>query len=218
MNKYLKESLLLIFAVLPLVYLAVIWDKLPDIVPTHFNVDGVPNDWSKKTTLIYMTGALGIGIYLLMLIIPFLDPKKKIEQMGAKYYNLRFILSLFMSLLATYIIYISSVGDMKDSNLLFVIMGLLFAMLGNYFQTVRPNYFIGIRSPWTLENEEVWNSTHRLGGQIWLAGGVLIAVLSFIIKNNSVFAYTFAALLAIMVIVPIVYSYFEYQKVKKGMN
>ncbi|HCT31414.1 MAG TPA: hypothetical protein DIW31_11955 [Bacteroidales bacterium] len=216
MNKYLKESLLIIFAVLPLIYLSIVWKSLPDIVPTHFNIDGVADNWSSKTTLIYLPGAMGFGIYLLMLIIPYIDPKKKIEQMGSKYYNLRFVLSFFMSVLTIYIIYISRIGNMKDSNLLFVIIGSLCALLGNYFQTVRPNYFVGIRTPWTLENEEIWKKTHRFGGKLWMLGGLLIVLLAFLIKNNVVFTKIFTALILLIAIIPIVYSYIEFQKEKKS--
>jgi uncharacterized membrane protein len=91
-------------------------------------------------------------------------------------------------------------------------------MLGNYFQTVRPNYFIGIRTPWTLENEQTWKKTHRLGGRLWMAGGILIVFISFIIRSNNALAITFAIILSVMVIVPIVYSYIEFQKEKKMSN
>lgn len=214
MNKYLKEVMLLIIVILPLIYLAFVWKSLPDIVPTHFNIEGKADDWSSKTTLIYISAGITFGIYLLMLIIPYIDPKKKIEQMGNKYFNLRFILSLFMSILATYIIYITKVGTMEGSNGLFIIIGALFAMLGNYFQTVRANYFVGIRTPWTLENENVWKKTHRLGGQIWMAGGILIIILALILNNNNLFAILFGVILAIIIIIPIVYSYLEFQKEK----
>ena len=218
MSKYLKEAILLIIVLLPLMYLTFVWKSLPDIVPTHFNIEGKADDWSSKTALIYITGGITFGIYLLMLIIPYIDPKKKIEQMGNKYFNLRFILSLFMSILATYIIYITKVGTMEGSNGLFIIIGALFAMLGNYFQTVRANYFVGIRTPWTLENENVWKKTHRLGGQIWMAGGILIIILALILNNNNLFAILFGVILAIIIIIPIVYSYIEFQKEKKKID
>jgi uncharacterized membrane protein len=91
-------------------------------------------------------------------------------------------------------------------------------MLGNYFQAVRPNYFIGIRTPWTLENEQTWKKTHRLGGRLWMAGGILIAILSLIIWNNLAIAITFGVILSVMVMVPVVYSYLEFLRLKKGLN
>jgi len=215
MNKYLKESVLWVFIVLPYVYLSTIWDKLPARVPTHFDLAGKPNDWSDKSSLLYLPGAMMIGIYLLMLIIPYIDPKKKIQQMGNKYYNLRFLLTFFFSILTIFILYTSSTGSIKNPNILLGLIGVLFAMLGNYFQTLRPNYFIGIRTPWTLESEQTWKKTHRLGGKIWMVGGVLIAFFSFF-QSNALFSIVFGIIIGILVIVPIVYSYLEFQKEKKN--
>jgi uncharacterized membrane protein len=218
MKKYLKEAVLWAMILLPYVYLATIWNQLPDKVPTHFNIAGDVDTWSAKTTLLYLPGALGIGIYLLMLLIPLIDPKKRIKQMGAKYYTLRFMLTLFFSVLATYLLYLSNAGSLKNPNLLVALIGVLFAVLGNYFQAIRPNYFIGIRTPWTLENEEVWKKTHRLGGRLWIACGLLIAVISFIIRNNLALAITLGAILSVMVIVPVVYSYREFQFQRSGRD
>ena len=215
MKKYLREILLWILIALPYVYLAFIWNKLPDRVPTHFNLAGNPDDWSGKTTLLFLPGALGIGIYLLMLVIPILDPKRKIQQMGDKYYTFRLMLTGFFSIFATYLVYISGTGNLKNPNFLIALIGVLFALFGNYFQAVRPNYFIGIRTPWTLENEEVWKKTHRLGGRIWMACGILIAVLSLMISNNTAMAIMMGVMLTVMVVVPIVFSYTEFQKEKK---
>jgi uncharacterized membrane protein len=131
--------------------------------------------------------------------------------MGNKLNNLRLILGLFMSALAIYILY--SVQQ-KTSNpvLIFPLIGLLFAFLGNYFKTIKPNYFIGIRTPWTLENEDVWKKTHLLGGKLWFVGGLLMAM-TFVLPNKIQF-YTFMGITAVISIVPIVYSYLEFKKTK----
>jgi uncharacterized membrane protein len=214
MNKFLKESVLWALIILPYIYLAAIWAKLPDQVPTHFNLAGNVDSWSSKSTLLILPGALGLGIYFLLLIIPVLDPKKKIQQMGEKYYTFRFMLTFFFSLFTVYLLYISKAGSLKTPNFLIALIGVLFAMLGNYFQTVRPNYFIGIRTPWTLENEQTWKKTHRLGGRLWMAGGLMIAILSLIIRNNIALAVMFGTILTVMVVVPIVFSYTEFRKEK----
>ncbi|HEY4481871.1 MAG TPA: DUF1648 domain-containing protein, partial [Candidatus Brocadiaceae bacterium] len=109
----MKEILLWALIVLPYVYLATIWNMLPDVVPIHFNLAGNADDWSSKTTLFFLPGALGLGIYLLMLIIPTLDPKKKIQQMGGKYYSLRLMLTFFFSVLTIYILYITQTGSLE---------------------------------------------------------------------------------------------------------
>ena len=153
-----------------------------------------------------------VGItYFVFLIIPSIDPKQKLQNMGNKLNNLRMILTLFMSGLAVFILY--SVQQ-KTSNPSFVlaIIGLLFAFLGNYFKTIKPNYFIGIRTPWTLENEEVWKKTHLMGGKLWFVGGLLMA-LTFVLPNKIQF-YTFIGIVTVISIVPIVYSYLEFKKIK----
>lgn len=218
MNKYLKETILWVIMLLPFVYLANVWNILPEQVPTHFNMDGNADDWSSKTALIYIIGGLVFGNYILMLVVPIIDPKKKIQQMGEKYFTFRLMLAVFMSLLAIFIVYSGNDGSIKHPNFLFALIGVLFTMLGNYFQTVRPNYFIGIRTPWTLESENVWKSTHRLGGKLWMVGGIMIAVLAFIISNNHIYSMVFGVIIFVMAAVPLVHSYLAYKKEKSSLK
>lgn len=215
MNKFFKELILWILIVIPFIYLIMVWKNLPAQVPTHFDLAGNPNDWSDKTSLPYMIGAMGIGSYLLMLFIPYFDPKKKIEQMGEKYYSLRLIMTIFMSAISFYLLYVSNKGEINP-NLLIALIGAFYVVLGNYLQSVKPNYFIGIRTPWTLENEETWKKVHRLGGKLWLVGGLITIFIAFIAKKNSLLAITFGTVTAIISIVPILYSYIEFRKIHKS--
>ena len=212
MNKYFKESIHWIFILLPFIYLVAIYNSLPQEVPIHFNFKGEADDWTDKTMLFLLPAGLGLFIYFLMLLVPSIDPKRKIQQMGSKYFNFRLILTIFFSVLSVYLIYVTKEGSLQNPNILVSLIGILFIMMGNYFQTVRPNYFVGIRTPWTLENEQVWKKTHRLGGKIWVAGGIIIVLLGFLIKNVTAMLICFFGLIFIMVLVPIVYSYMEFQK------
>ena len=117
----MKEAILWIFILLPFIYLLMIWDKLPETVPTHFNIEGEADDWSHKTMLIYLPCMLGIGIYLLMLVIPSIDPKKRIAEMGEKFYMIRFITVVFMSVLSLYILYTTQTGSMTGINFFLLI-------------------------------------------------------------------------------------------------
>jgi uncharacterized membrane protein len=202
------------FILLPYVYLATIWNLLPDQVPTHFNLDGNADSWSGKTSLLLIPGTLGLGIYLLMLIIPVIDPKKKIQQMGEKYFSVRLLMTIFISVLSIYILKMTNVGSLRNPNLLIALIGGFYAILGNYFQTVKPNYFLGIRTPWTLESEQVWKSTHRLAGRLWMIGGLLIVIISFAIQSNYALAFVFLIVTLILAIVPIIYSFSEFKKLK----
>ena len=212
MNKYFKESILWILMLLPFVYLSTIWTELPARIPTHFDLGGNPNGWSDKNGLIYLLASLGIGTYLVMLLIPRFDPRKKIQQMGEKYYSLRVLMTIFMTLISVYILY-SGNGNKINPNLLIGLIGAFYAVFGNYLQTVKPNYFIGFRTPWTLENEQTWKRTHRLAGRMWMLGGLFIVITSFTLNNNIALGIIFVTITLIIVIVPVIYSYLEFKKI-----
>ena len=211
MEKFKKEIPFIAIALIPFAYLIYIWNRLPEKVPMHWNGAGEIDRYGDKTELVGVLFLL-VGInYFVFLIIPYVDPKKKLQNMGNKLNIMRMILTLFMSALAIFILY--SV-EQKSSNpgFVFVIIGLLFAFLGNYFKNIKPNYFIGIKTPWTLENEEVWKKTHELGGKLWFVGGLLMA-LTFVLPNNIQF-YTFMGITAVITIIPILYSYRIFNKIK----
>lgn len=214
MRTLLKESLLVLITLSPLAYLGYTWDQLPQVVATHFDLSGKPNGWSDKTTLIYLIGGLGLGMYLLMLVLPKLDPKKKLEEMGSKYFSLRLILAFFFCMINGYIVY-SALHTSVDASILFALLGGLFAMLGNYFQTVRPNYFVGIRTPWTLENETVWKNTHKLAGRLWMIGGILVILIAFLVTNDLFRGIAITIVLSTIVIWPILFSYLDHKKLKR---
>ena len=211
MNKYLKESIFLLFIVLPFAYLATIWKDLQLQIPTHFDLSSNPNGWSDKNGLLALLAELNLGIYIIMLLIPKFDPKNKIKQMGEKYFSFRLLMTIFISLLSIYILY-TGASKKINTNLMFALIGALFAVMGNYFQALKPNYFIGIRTPWTLESPDIWKKTHRLAGRLWMVGGVLIIIISFIIKNNLALGITFGSITAVITLIPLIYSFTEFQK------
>lgn len=214
MKLTLKKELPLIGIVLaPFVYLAVIWNSLPAKVPTHWNYKGEVDKWGDKYSLIALLFLLPVLTYVLMLVVPKIDPKKKMEQMGGKYYQLKFILVLFMSLLAFIILYLTQNQSTSSPDLIFIPLGALFIALGNYFKVIQPNYFVGIKTPWTLENKEVWKLTHILAGKLWITGGLLI-VLGSLTIDKSIFIYVFLTIVAVITLVPIVYSYFKFKEFK----
>lgn len=208
-----KELPFIIIALLPFVYLAFIWNNLPKQIPMHWNASGEIDRFGNKKELIFMLLMLnGIG-YFLFLILPAIDPKGNLQKMGNKFTQIRYYLALFMTVLSLYILY--SVQQMESKpTFVFVLIGLLFAVLGNYFKTVKPNYFVGIRTPWTLENETVWKKTHQLAGKLWFIGGILIIIITLIVKK-SLIIYIFMTITAVISIIPVVYSYLEFKKLKK---
>ncbi len=199
---------------LPFIYLAYVWNDLPDKVPLHWNISGEIDKYGNKAELILIPMLLPLLTYLIFLIVPKIDPKSKLDKMGNKFQTLKFLLTMFMSVLALFIIYLAKNRSFDNSNYIVLLVGLLYLILGNYFKTVKANYFIGIRTPWTLENETVWKETHKLGGKLWFIGGLLIIISSLILEKQLNFIL-FIVITAIITLVPVVYSYLKFQKIKK---
>ncbi|MGC1204653.1 MAG: SdpI family protein [Flavobacteriaceae bacterium] len=208
-----REIPLITIVLIPFIYLAYIWNSLPETVPTHWNYKGEIDAWGKKSSLILIMFLLPVLTYVLFSIIPFIDPKKKIQAMENKYHNLKFMMTLFMSALAIFIIY--SVKEQSITNPAFIILaiGLLYIILGNYMKTLKANYFIGIRTPWTLENETVWKKTHALAGKLWFIGGLAI-IISSLTTNKNFNSIFFISITIIIAVIPLIYSFLEFNKIK----
>ena|SRR5688500_7457892 len=213
MNKYFKIFIWPI-AIIPLLYLFIIWKSLPEKIAMHFDLQGNPDRYGNKTELLVMTGVLAlmsIGLFFLLSNIYRIDPKKYAAENKDRLIRLAFVISIFMSAMSCFIIYNSAKGGFElGIRYVFAGIGLLFCFIGNYMHTIKPNYFAGIRVPWTLNNEENWRKTHLLGGKLWFVGGLVIALVCLLLSDNiSVIA--FFTLTMTLVVIPIVYSYRLYK-------
>jgi len=210
-----KELPLIAIVLLPFVYLAYIWNQLPEKVPMHWNIKGEIDRYGDKIELIIIPILLPLLVYVVFLVIPIIDPKNKLNKMGNKLQTIKVLLTIFMSILALYIIYSAKNKSFTNPNYLVLLIGALYIILGNYFKTIKANYFIGIRTPWTLENETVWKETHILGGKMWFVGGIIVVLSSLILDKQLNFTI-FLIITGIITIIPMVYSYILFQKEKKN--
>ncbi|GGG53789.1 SdpI family protein [Bizionia arctica] len=215
MKPTLKKDLPLIpIILLPFIYLAYIWNSLPQEVPLQWNINGDINTYGDKGMLIFIPILLPLLMYLIFLIVPKIDPKNKLNAMGNKLQNMKILLTLFMSLLALFILYSAKNESLENPNYLILGIGVLFLILGNYFKTIQPNYFIGIKTPWTLESESVWKKTHKMAGKMWFVGGFVI-ILGSLVLSQQINRTVFLIITGIITIIPILFSYFEYKKEKQ---
>ena len=203
----------IIVTALPFIYLAYIWNSLPAIVPLHWNMAGEIDRYGNRSELIIIPFILPFLTYLIFLIVPYIDPKRQIEKMGKKYHQLKTIFVFLTSLLAIYILYATSVSKLGSTKLLFFGIGMLITVLGNYMQSIKPNYFIGIRTPWTLENNEVWKYTHRLAGKLWVIGGLFISVFTLIL-SQGLFTWLFIFIMIVITLIPLIYSYIKFKEIE----
>jgi len=203
----LKFSLVGLLLAAPFVYLYFIYDQLPDQVALHFDSNSQPDRFGPKSEL-WLSTSIMMGIaaftYILITNIYSIDPKSQKLQSKTLIEKMSLSVVVLLSLLSLYIIY-SSYNTM-EGRLLFLILGLFFAFLGNLLHSVKPNYFIGIRLPWTLDNDENWRLTHQLASKMWVVGGCLIGILAIFLPVNFLFP-TFFAGLFIMILVPCIYSF-----------
>lgn len=209
-----KELPLIAIVLLPFVYLAYLWNNLPNKVPMHWNINGEIDRYGEKIELLLIPFLLPFLVYIIFIVIPKIDPKNKLNKMGNKLQTIKFLLTTFMSILALFIIYSAQNQSITNPNYIVLLIGLLYLILGNYFKTIKANYFIGIRTPWTLENETVWKETHKLGGKMWFIGGIIIVLSSLLLEKQANFTL-FILVTAVITIIPVVYSYQKFQNIKK---
>ena len=207
-----KEIWIWVMLLLPALYLCYVWPAMPAVVPTHFGLDGRPNGWSQKSTLAVVIATVLIGSYCLFTIIPIVDPKGRLGAMGSKYFLFKFLIMLLISALSLFMIHSAITGSLGSKQAPFMLVGACFVVLGNFMQTFRPNYFIGIRTPWTLSSDIVWRKTHQLAGKLYLVAGLLLMVLPFLLPEG--FEALFLAIVLIAVVVPMACSFIIYRQQK----
>lgn len=212
--KNLKSDWLIIsIIIIPFLFVAWFWDKFPEQIATHFGTDGVPNDYSSKLVGLILFPGINVLFYFLFLVLPKIDPRKKsYELFPDKYRIIRLAIHSFLSFIFMITI-VYALGYHFDITYL-VLYGVmvLFLILGNLMGNVRNNYFVGVRTPWTLSNEEVWTKTHRLTAKVWVAATLLTMVVLPFLPDPEI---VFGVYVAIITIIPIVYSYIIYKKLKK---
>ncbi len=201
---------ILILLLLLVVASVFVYPHLPVRVPGHWNVAGQVDRYTSRSFAAFFYPLLIIWIYLMMVLIPLVDPKRQnyVRFEGA-YRLLRSALVLFLSgtwaiTILTGLGYSLNVGMIMKGGI-----GLLFLLIGSVMGQIRFNYFVGIRTPWTLADERVWLTTHRFGSRIWVLGSLLILLGSSI--SGLWGAIFFIGILLMMTLGPIIFSYMEFK-------
>ena len=209
----------LILAVLmlaaPFAYAAYIYPSLPDTIPTHFNIRGEADAYGGKDSIFLgpvIMAVTGLFVFFLLSNIKNIDPKRYKATEDGMYKKFALFTVAFLSLISGIIVFSASSHSIDIGKLLLPALGLAFAGFGGYMPKIHQNYFAGFKLPWTLENEDNWNETHKLAGKIWMYGGFVQAIAALLLPNKAGFI-VFFIITFIMVIVPTVFSY---QMFKRG--
>ncbi len=199
----------------PLVALAIYWNDLPARVPIHWDLHGQINGWAAKTPGIFIIPLTALGVVVLLRILPWFDPKLgKTADEESRMSAILPIVRIASLLLLDTIFFVqmaTSLGrNVAGGRIIMSCLLVFFVILGNYLGNLRPNYFVGIRTPWTLEDPETWRATHRLGGRLMFFGGVILFIAQFFL-SESIFGWLFVASILLLAAWGFVYSWHHYR-------
>lgn len=198
-----------ILIVLPILFGVIFWNKLPYMMITHWDVNGVPDGSMSRPFCVFGMPLIMLALHWLAVLVTSFDKKNKGQ--SQKILRVIFYIVPAVSIFASSVIYATAFGyKIEISKITLVLFGIMFVILGNFLPKCKQNSAIGVRFPWTLSNEKIWNKTHRLCGKLWVASGIVMLVCVFLPSKWIIFVIMAAVLSA--VIVPTVYSYSLYKK------
>ena len=207
-NRKIEIILAAVIALLPMIAGVILYDRLPEQIATHFGMNGEANGWSSRAFTVFGLPAMMAGLALLGGFALSTDPKK--QNMNPVLRSIGIWTAPVLSILISAFILSRALGYESRVELIVpVLTGLLFIIIGNFLPKTKQSYTMGIRLPWTLASEENWNRTHRLAGFLWVAGGILMIILSLLHLWPG---WLVIVLITLLAVIPMIYSYLLYRK------
>ena len=208
-----KKIIALVIVIASFILAALVYPLMPSKVASHWNAQGEVDGYMSKSWGLFLMPAFSLAIFLLFLILPKIDPLKKNYQKFKAHYE-GFILVIIGFFFYLYIITLMWNANMKFSinQMLVPAFAILFYYSGVLMEKAKRNWFVGIRTPWTLSSKAVWDKTHRIGGQLFKLSAVVVLLG---LLSDKLLVYIVVIPIAGSSIFLIAYSYFEYQKVKR---
>ncbi len=192
------------------------YDQLPEKIPTHWNARGEIDAYGSKTLHLVLIPLISALLYLFFLVIPAIEVKgfrKNINKFYDRFgFEFRTVIVAFFAGLYLITMLIALGFNIKINYFIIPAISIIFFYIGYMIQFAKRNFFIGIRTPWTLSSDVVWKKTHKLGGKLFMAAAVFMFVAGFLVEN--VLWVVLVPVLTVA-IVPMVYSYWIYSKPKK---
>jgi len=212
----LLNILSIILLILPFPLIAYYWNVLPEEVPIHWNAKGEPDGWGSKWWGISLMPLINIVMYFFLGALPMLAAKKNIPQFWNTIEVIRLLMVGFFFCIFGLTLLFCLGSSVNISLGVICLVLVLFMVLGNYMGKFRPNYFVGVRTPWTLENEEVWAKTHRLTGRLWVIGSFLMIGITLLLHDSPYFVGLFISFVLFISFFPIIYSFVLYKRIERN--
>jgi immunity protein, SdpI family len=216
--QFKKEIWIWLILLIPFIAFTILQKKLPENMPTHFDAYNHVNGYMHPLQFILLIGGINILLYLLLIFLPLIDPKRANYYLFSKaYFVIRLSVSLMLAAPACFNMIYATGDHINIVKLIILIVLFFFIVFANYMGNIRPNWFVGIRTPWTLSNETVWRKTHQLSGRLLFFSALAGFIFELFINGiNPVFVVY--PVVTIGLIIPAVYSYFEYKKITKNSS
>lgn len=215
MSTKLTTILVLILIAAAVIAGALFWDQLPEQMASHWNANDEVDGYMSKFWGVWMVPLMTLGMFGIFLLVPVIDPLK------ANIAKFRSVFNLFILLITAFMLYVHGLTlawnlgyEFRMSSAMLPFMGVLFIFIGYMLRQAKRNWFIGIRTPWTLSSDTVWNKTHQLGSVLFMASGVL-AFLGALFGGTIAMYLTLIPMLGSALFV-VIYSFVLYQREMKG--
>lgn len=211
----MRKSEIIIFLIILISFIVGIYlySQMPEKMASHWNIRGEVDGYISKFWGLFLMPFISLGLFLLFILIPRIDPLKANIEKFRRYFD-TFIILIILFLFYLYLLTIFwNLGiRFSMSQFLAPAFGMLLYYCGVLTENAKRNWFIGIRTPWTLSSDKVWDKTHKIGGKLFKIAGI-IAVLGVFFPNYTFFFVLIPVIL--VTVYTIIYSYFEYQKETK---
>lgn len=182
------------------------YDELPVQMTSQWDLAGKGYDWSSRKEAMYTVPLVALVTALLFALVPRIDPKRaNFEQHASAFWLLANAVVGFFALIHLFFIGSNLGWPVSMQQVIGIGFGALLMVLGNYLTRIRQNWFLGIRTPWTLTSEKSWRETHRLGGKLFFAGGLLLLLVALI--TGRLPGWAIAVGIATPAVVSLIYSY-----------
>jgi uncharacterized membrane protein len=191
----------------------VLYPTLPDRLVSHWNIEGQPDGYMSRFSGLFSLPIISLILYLFLILIPKIDPLKENIKKFQYYYDLTIFMIIFFLFYVYFLTLSWNLGYKFSMNLMILsAIGILFVFMGLIFRKIKRNWFMGIRTPWTLSNDIVWEKTHKLGSILFVISGI-IAIVGSLIDKFVIFFILAPILLSSVILV--IYSYVEFKKQSK---
>lgn len=213
-NFFKKEWPFILLLIIPFLVAILVYPHMPDKVPMHWNIQGEVDKYESRGFGTFFIPVFNLFLYIMFIITPYLDPKKNnYKKFKSSYSLIRIVVHFFMVFIYVLTI-LAALGYSVDIGLwISAGVALLFILIGNVLGRFRHNYFVGIKMPWTLANEEVWRKTHLIGSKLMVAGGVLALIGVILTEGTARFIILMAGIF-IPITITTIYSYLYFKKLQ----